>query len=697
MKVYEGKDIRNVGVVGHGHCGKTMLTSALLYAAGAVNRLTRPDEGNTVTDFDDEEIQRKLTISTSVAIAEWNKAKVNLLDTPGFNTFIQDSRSALQAADSAIIVVDGVAGIEVMTEKVHSFTDEFHMPHTFFINKMDRERSDFERCVENIHEVFGKTAFPIQLPIGSEKNFSGIVDLLAMKAYTYTANGDGKGKEIPIPSDMEAAAKLGHDQLVEIVAEGKDELMEEFFEQGTLAEEHMIAGLQEAIENDKLFPILCGSASLNIGMDLLLSYIVEFCPSPLQHHDVKAQIADKEIEHPIRDSDQATAFVFKTLADAFAGRVNYFKVMSGVIKNDDHLFNSRTGTEERLAHLSVPMGKQLVGVTELHAGDIGAVAKLRETVTNDTLATKNSSLRYPTITLPEPSIAYAVSAKSRNDEDKMGNAVSRILEEDRMLRFYRDPATNEFLLAGMGQQHIEIVVSRLKKRYNVDVALAAPKVPYRETIRGRAEVQGRHKKQTGGHGQFGDCWVRVEPLERGAGFEFSNEIFGGAIPRNFVPAIEKGMIEAAQRGFLAGFPVVDWKVTVYDGSYHDVDSSEMAFKMAARKAFKAAMAACKPTLLEPIMNVEVQAPVEYAGDLMGDLNGRRGRISGMDTKGATQIVRAQVPMSEMLSYQNDLTSMTQGRASFSMEFDHYDFVPAPQAEKIIAAAKAAKGVEEEEE
>ena len=697
MKVYEGKDIRNVGVVGHGHCGKTMLTSALLYTAGAVNRLTRPDEGNTITDFDDEEIQRKLTISTAVAIAEWKGRKINILDTPGFNTFIQDARSALQAADSALIVVDGVAGVEVMTEKVHGFTDEFHMPHTFFINRLDRERSDFQRCVENIHEVFGRTAFPIQLPIGTEKNFNGIVDLLAMKAYTYTPGGDGKGKEIPIPADMADAAKAGHDQLVEIIAEGKDELMEEFFEQGTLAEEHMVAGLQEAIENDKLFPILCGSAAQNIGMDLLLNYLVEFKPSPLQHHDVKAQIADQEVEHPITDSDQASAFVFKTMADPFAGRVTYFKVMSGVVKNDDHLFNSRTGTDERLAHLSVPMGKQLIGVTELHAGDIGAVAKLKDTVTGDTLGIRNANIKYPNVQLPEPSIAYAVSAKSRNDEDKMGNAVARILEEDQMLRFYRDPATNEFLLAGMGQQHIEIVVSRLKKRYNVDVQLAAPKVPYRETIRGRAEVQGRHKKQTGGHGQFGDCWVRVEPLERGAGFEFANEIFGGSIPRQYVPAIEKGMLEAAQRGYLAGFPVVDWKVTVYDGSYHDVDSSEMAFKMAARKAFKAAMAACKPTLLEPVMNVEVQAPVEFAGDLMGDLNGRRGRISGMDTKGSTQIVRAQVPMSEMLEYQNDLTSMTQGRGSFTMEFDHYDYVPAQQAEKIIAAAKAAKGVEEEEE
>jgi elongation factor G len=698
LKVYEGKDIRNVGVVGHLHCGKTMLTSALLYTAGATNRLTRPDEGNTVTDFDDEEVQRKITIATAVAVAEWQKTKINLLDTPGFNSFIHDTRAALQAADSALIVVDGVSGVEVMTEKVHSFTDEFRMPHTFFINKLDRERADFQRAMASIHEMFGRAAVPIQLPIGSEKSFTGVIDLLAMKAYSYTPSGEGKGKEIPIPAEMASAAKAGHDALVEIIAEGKDELMEEFFEQGTLAEEHMVAGLAEAIENDKLFPILCGSAYQNVGMDLLLKYLVEFCPSPLQHHDVKAQVGDKEIEHPITDTDQASIFVFKTLADPFAGRVSYFKVMSGVLKNDDHLVNMRTGTDERLAHLSIPVGKQLVAMTELHAGDIGAVAKLKDTLTNDTLAPKGATIMYPALQNPEPSIAYAISAKSRQDEDRMGNAVARLLEEDPMLRFYRDPATNEFLLAGTGQQQIEIIVSRLKKRYNVEVTLAAPKVPYRETIRGRAEVQGRHKKQTGGHGQFGDCWVRVEPLERGGGFQFANEVFGGSVPRQYIPAIEKGMVEAAQNGFLAGYPVVDWKVTVYDGSYHDVDSSEMAFKLAARKAFKAAMAACKPALLEPIMNVEVQAPVEFAGDLMGDLNGRRGRISGMDTRGGTQIIRAQVPMSEMLNYQNDLISMTQGRASFTMEFDHYDYVPAQQADKIIAAAKAAKaGVEEEEE
>jgi elongation factor G len=389
--------------------------------------------------------------------------------------------------------------------------------------------------------------------------------------------------------------------------------------------------------------------------------------------------------------------VFKTAADPFAGRVSYFKVVSGVLKNDANLVNTRSGGAERVSHIGTLAGKSINPVPEIHAGDIGGVAKLKETLTGDTLADKNSQIAYGAVKLPEPSIAYAIAAKTRNDEDRMGNAIHKILEEDQSLRFYRDPQTKDFLLAGSGQQHVEIIVSRLKKRYSVDVELHAPKIPYRETIRGKADVQGRHKKQTGGHGQFGDCWIRVEPLARGEKFAFENEVFGGAIPRNFIPAIEKGIVEAAEKGFLAGFPMVDFKVTVYDGSYHDVDSSEMSFKLAARKAFKAAMETAKPVLLEPVMTVEVQAPVEYAGDLMGDMNGRRGRISGMDTKGGTQIIKAQVPMAEMLNYQNDLISMTQGRASFTMEFDHYDFVPALQAEKVIAAAKAAKTGEEEEE
>jgi elongation factor G len=697
VKVYESKDIRNVGVVGHGDSGKTTLTAGLLFTAGATNRLLRVDEGNTITDFDEEEIQRKITISTAIAVAEWKKTKINILDTPGYNIFINDTRGALVAADAAIIVVDGVAGVEVQTEKVWAFAEQFKLPRAVVVNKLDRDRADFARALASVQENFGRTAVPIHLPIGSERDFKGIIDLIRMRAFTYTPGGDGKGKEGDIPAQYAGEAQTAHEALVEMVAEGNDAYMEEFFEKGTLPVDHILDGMRTGIREMRIFPVMCAAANLNIGADLILDLIVDDMPNPTERGEITAFVNGTEAHRPIAESGLASAYVFKTTADPFAGRINFFRVDTGIIKNDASLQNVNKNSAERLAHLSSPNGKTLQPITELHAGDIGAVAKLKDTLTGDTLAEKGFDITYPPVKLPEPSIAFAIEAKSRNDEDRMGNAVHRILEEDQSLRFYRDPQTREFLLAGSGQQHVEIVVSRLKKRYGVDVTLKAPKIPYRETIRGRADVQGRHKKQTGGHGQFGDCWIKMEPLPRGSNFQFANEIFGGSIPKNFIPAVEKGIVDAAANGYLAGYPMVDFKVTVYDGSYHDVDSSELAFKLAARKAFKAAMLEAKPTLLEPIMNAEIQAPVEYAGDLMGDLNSRRGRIAGMDTKGATQFIRAQVPMSEMLNYQSDLTAMTQGRASFTMEFDHYDYVPQLQADKVIAAAKAAKMGEEEEE
>ncbi|MGO4882900.1 MAG: elongation factor G [Bryobacteraceae bacterium] len=696
MKIYEGKDIRNVGVVGHGDSGKTTLTAALLYTSGATSRLLRVDEGNTITDFDEEEIQRKVTISTALAVAEWKKAKINILDTPGYNIFINDTRGALVAADAALVVVDGVAGVEVQTEKVWSYANDYKLPRAVVINKLDRERSSFDRALSSVQEAFGRTAIPVQIPIGAERDFKGVVDLVRMKAYTYTPDGDGKGKESDIPGDLADAAQKAHEALVELVAEGNDALMEEFFDKGTLPAEHILDGIRDGLNNMRLFPVLCCSALHNLGTDQILNFVVDHLPAPTER-DVTVKANGEETPRKVADAGPCAAFVFKTTADPFAGRITYFKVYSGVVRNDANLYNVQKSTAERLAHIGVPVGKTLMPVTEVHAGDIGAVAKLKDTLTGDTLADKGVAFTFPPVQLPEPSIAFAIEAKSRQDEDRMGNAVHRILEEDQSLRFYRDPQTKEFLLGGSGQQHVEVVASRLKKRYGVEVLLKAPKIPYRETIRGHADVQGRHKKQTGGHGQFGDCWIRMEPLARGAKFEFVNEIFGGSIPKNYIPAVEKGILEAAEGGFLAGYPMVDFRVVLYDGSYHDVDSSELAFKLAARKAFKNAMQEAKPTLLEPIMNVEIQAPVEYAGDLMGDLNSRRGRISGMDTRGNTQFVRAQVPMAEMLNYQNDLTSMTQGRGTFTMEFDHYDYVPALQADKIIAAARAAKTGEEEEE
>ncbi len=559
-----------------------------------------------------------------------------------------------------------------------------NLPCIFVVNKLDRERSSFERALASIHDRFGRAAVPVHLPLGEEKNFTGMIDLIRMKSYCYKTDGDGKGKEGDIPTPQEAASTTAHEALVEMVAEGNDELMEEFFNTSTLPVEHILSGLKEAIQTRRIFPVLCLSASHNIGTDLAMNFIAEMLPSPA------------EGPQKIAPNDPLSAFVFKTSADPFAGRVTFFKIKSGNLKDDAHLNNMRSNINERLAHIATPFGKTLQPVTELRCGDIGVVAKLKDTLTGDTLCEKTNCTVYKGVEIPEPAIAYAISAKTRSDEDRLSAAIHKILEEDLSLRFYRDPMTKEFLLAGNGQQHLEVVVSRLKRRYGVEVQLHAPKIPYRETIRGTASVQGRHKKQTGGHGQFGDCWIRMEPLPRGEKFQFANEIFGGAIPRNFVPAVEKGIVEAAEQGFLAGYPVVDFKCTVYDGSYHDVDSSEMAFKLAGRKAFRAGMQQAKPAILEPVMKVSVETPIDFAGDLLSDFNSRRGRISGMDIKGAMQTINASVPMSEMLNYQNELISMTQGRASFHMEFDHYDYVPGPQAEKIITAAKAHMTVEEEE-
>ena len=689
MKVYDGTDLRNVALVGHLHSGKTSLTAAMLFTAGATSRLTRVDEGNAPTDFDEEEVARKFSISAAIAPVEWKKNKVNLVDTPGFNSFLYETKAALVGADAGVVLVDGVAGVEVGTEHVYNLCVESNIPRAFLINKLDRERSSFDRALQSIEAAFGRGVIPVQLPIGSEKEFKGVIDLIRMRAWIYSSDGDGKGTEQDIPADLNDAATAAHEALVEIVAEGNDALLEEFFAEGTLPVDHIVEGLRQAIREQRLFPVFCSSALHNIGTGQLLDQFAELLPNPGEHGDAHGSWNGHEENRKMHDAAPLSVYVFKTIADPFAGRLSYFRVISGVLKNDAHLINAAKGTDERFAHIACPLGKTLLPVNELHAGDIGAVAKLKDTLTGHTLHDKASPVQYTPVQLPEPSIAYAISAKSRNDEDKLGQTIHRIMEEDLCLRFIRDPQTKDFLLHGTGQAHIETVVSKIKRRYHLDVALHAPKIPYRETIRGAASAQGRHKKQTGGHGQFGDCWIRMEPLDRGAGFQFANETFGGSVPRNFIPAIEKGIVEIAANGYLAGYPMVDFKVTVFDGSYHDVDSSEMAFKLAARKAFKAAMLAAKPSLLEPVMRVEIQAPIEFAGDLMSDVTGRRGRMSGMETKGSTQVIRAMIPMAEMLTYQNDLTAKTQARGSFSMEFDHYDYVPPLQTDKIVAAAKAA--------
>ena len=701
VKTYTGENVRNVAAIGHSHSGKTSLVSALLYTAGTTPRLGRVDDGTTVTDYDEEEVSRQMTISASVAAIEWNKVKINLIDTPGFNMFVHEAELALPIVDAALVVVDSVSGVQVVTQKVWGVADKLKLPRVIVCTRMDRERADFERVMQSLTSGFGRTVVPVQLPIGAEKNFKGVVDLVKMKAYYYEMGGNGKARVEDIPADMAEQAKTAHEALVELVAEGDDELMTEFFETGTIGEEHIVAGIHNAIREDKLFPVLFASGLGNMGSDEVLDFMTDYVPSAVERKSFAGVPASGDGDAPKREispSAPLSLFVFKTVSDPFAGRISYFKVVSGVLKNDATVNNFTRGTTEKFAHISVVEGKQLVPVNELSAGDIGAVAKLKETLTADSLGDKAAPIQYPTIALPEPAITFAIEPKSRADEDKLGVGVHKLMEEDAMLRFFRDPQTKDFLIAGTGQQHIEVVVSKLKRRYHTEVVLKAPKVPYRETIRGTADVQGRHKKQSGGHGQFGDCKIKMSPLPRGAQFEFVNDIFGGAIPKNYIPAVEKGILEAAQRGFLAGYPVVDFKVSLYDGSYHDVDSNELSFKTAGRIAFKKAMEQAKPALLEPIMQVEITVPDEFAGAIMGDMNSRRGRIQGMDNQGGNTIIRAHAPMAEMLSYGTDLTAMTQGRGSFTMELDHYDFVPAAQQEKIIAAHKAAgAGLAEEEE
>ena len=701
MKVYEGANVRNLAVVGHGHAGKTSLVSAMLYAAGATPQMGRVDTGSTVTDFDEEEVARQMSISSAIGVAEWGKTKLNLIDTPGFNMFVHEAKLALPAVESVMLVVDGVAGVEVVTDRVWQYAEEYALPRIIVGGRMDRERADMGRMMESLTGAFGRTVIPVQLPIGAEKSLSGVVDLVKMKAYTYDMGGNGKGKEGDIPANLAEAAKAAHEKLVELIAEGNDALMEEFFDKGTIGEEHLVPGLREAIRDRRIYPVLFSSGLGNIGTDRLLDFCVDYLPAAADRAPVQGVASPNNGEPPARkvaDSEPLSLFVFKTVSDPFAGRISFYKVYSGVLKNEAALQNFTKSTTEKFSHISVMQGKTAVAVPELHSGDIGAVAKLKDTLTGDTLGDKSAPIQVPKVTLPEPAITFAIEPKTRADEDKLANGIHKLMEEDAQLRFFRDPQTKEFLIAGTGQQHIEVVVSKLKKRYHTEVNLKAPKVPYRETIRGRADVQGRHKKQTGGHGQFGDCKIKMEPLPRGSGFEFVNDIFGGSIPKNFIPAVEKGIIETAARGYLAGFPMVDFRVMLYDGSYHEVDSSELSFKLAGRIAFKKAMETAKPTLLEPIMKVEITVPDEFAGTIMGDLNSRRGRIQGMDNKAGKTVIKAEVPMAEMLTYGVELTSMTQGRGSFAMEMNHYDIVPAQQQEKIIAAAKAERGeVTDEEE
>ena len=698
MKLYGGTDIRNIALVGHSGAGKTQLAAAMLFAAGAVNRLGMVDEGTTVTDFDEEEIERKHTLVSSVAFAEWDGVKINVVDTPGMSNFMSDTRAAMRVADAVVIVVDAVAGVEVQTEKVWAISDELELARLVVLNRLDRERASLDRSVASLREACGRAVVPIQLPIGEEKSFSGIVDLVAMKAVSFATDGSGKRSEIEIPAEMADAASRARDGLIEMVAEADDALMERFFEAGTLTQAELEQGLRSAVASRRIFPLVCSSATGNIGVQPLLNAIKTYVPSPSDHP--LSAVAPKSGDAVAYDSGEdapATAFVWKTIADPFAGRITLFRVASGSLVSDTTIYNLTRETNERLGSLAVLQGKTQTVVQAINAGDLGAIAKLKETQTADTLAPKGTAHAFTPIKFSEPVLSYAIEPKSRGDEEKISGSLHRLEEEDPTIRYARDPQTGQLLLSGQGQLHIEVTVAKLKRRFGVEVNLKLPRIPYRETVTAATEAHGRHKKQTGGHGQFGDCRIRVKPLPRGADFRFADEIFGGSIPRGFIPAVEKGIQEARTKGYLAGYPMVDFEVALYDGQFHAVDSNEMSFKMAGRLAFRDAMSRAKPTILEPVMDVEVHAPSDFAGDLMGDLNSRRGRIGGMETRGASTVIKAQVPMAEMLTYEQQLTSSTSGRGSYRMEFSHYEEVPSHLQAKIVAEAKAERGEVQDED
>jgi elongation factor G len=697
MKDYTPDRIRNVALIGHGASGKTSLASAVLYDGGATSRLTKVDKGNTVTDFEPEEIDRKITISTALCFIEWNGFKINILDTPGYSNFLWDTRAALRAADAAVAVVCGVAGVEVGTEKVWAMADELGLPRLIVVNKLDRENSNFDRTVAEIRQFFGRRAVPVQMPLGAEKDFRGVIDIIGQKTWVFERDESGKSTDGPVPDDLKAEVEKRSRELVEMVAENDEKLMEKYLEKGELGPEEVREGFKAGVRKGQLVPIFAASALLNIGIQPLIDGIGAYAPSPVDKPSIPVFVNGKD-ESLKPDADAPfSALVFKTVSDPYTGRISMMRVFSGKANPDSAVSNPRKETDEKLGGLFFLQGKDQIPAGQAKPGDLLATAKLKVTSTGDTLSAKGSGIVVRPIRFPEPSISFAIEPKTRADEDRISQASHRIMEEDPTVRFERDPDTAQLLISGGGELHVRIVTDKLKKRYNVDVDLKPPKISYKETIKGRADVQGRHKKQTGGRGQFGDVWIKMEPLPRGKDFEFEDKIFGGAIPRNFIPSVEKGLLDARKKGVLAGYPVVDFKVTLYDGSYHEVDSSDIAFKIAASKAFKLAMQQAKPTILEPVMNVEVYTPEAYMGDIMGSLNGRRGKVAGMEQKGNMRILKAVVPMSEMLDFEPTLTSITGGRGSFIMEFSHYEEVPAHLQQKIIAEAVKEGRVKQEEE
>lgn len=697
MKKYEPGAIRNVGIFSHGGEGKTSIVDAMLFLAGENTRLGSVDDGTSLMDYEPEEVERKITISSALACFEWGKNKINLLDTPGDDNFISDAKLCMRVVDGAIIIVSAVSGVKVQTKKVWGYANEFGATAGIFINKMDRERADFARTIEDIKKNFtDKTCLAVQVPIGQEEDFKGIIDLLSMKAYIYKDDVSGVFDTVDIPAAEADLAQKYREQLVETAVEMDDEVMERYLNGDEIRPEEIEKCLNSGIAGNKIVPIFCGSAVKNIGINTLLDNIVKLFPAPTFKKEIDG-INPKNGEKMVREQSGAqpfSALVFKTITDPFAGKLTMFRVYSGEIHPDMTVLNVLKDEKERIGQIFYLVGKKQKPAGAASAGDIAVVAKLKDVQTGDTLCDEKAPIRYEGVTVPSPVISFSLQPKAKGDEDKLNTSLARLIEEDQTIKYSRDEQTKEFLLSGMGQVHIEVVVERMKRKFGVEVDLKDPKVPYKETIKGTCKVQGKYKKQSGGKGQYGDTWLEMGPMPRGEGFEFVDKIVGGAIPRQYIPAVEKGIAEALNQGILAGYPVVDFRVTLYDGSYHDVDSSEMAFKIAASMGFKKGLEQCKPVLLEPIMKMEVIVPDENMGDIMGDMNARRGKIMGVETKGSNQVVKAVVPMAEVLRYAPDLRSMTGGRGTFTMEFSHYEEVPAQISEKIVEAAKREKEAQE---
>lgn len=691
MAKYESKSIRNVAFIGHGGTGKTSLCESMLYVSGKTDRLGRVDDGTSSMDYEPEEQKRHISISSSANYFEWEKHKINIIDTPGDSNFAYDTQSCLRIVDAAVIIIDAVSGVEFQTEKVWEYADEFNLPRIVFINRMDRERADFYNAIDSVKTRIGKKTTPLFLPIGKEDSFTGIVDLINMKALIV---GDGKGayNTADIPADMVNDAQSYRETMVEDIAESDEELMDKYLEAGELSVDELKAGLRKSVLTGGIIPVICGSAARNIGVLPFIDLIVNNLPSPVDRGPItgkKPGTDEKEVREP-DESAPFSAMVFKTIADPYAGKLTLFRVFSGSVTSDANFYNISRKVNERFGNLFFLEGKVQKAAEAVIPGDIAAVAKLKETVTGDTICNDKSPIIYEKVTPPPTIMSFAIEPRSRGDEEKIVSSINRLIEEDPTLTFHRGEQTHEMILSGMGQVHIEVTVEKMKRKFGVEVNLKTPKVPYLETIKGKTNVQGRYKKQSGGRGQFGDCWLDIEPLPRGTGFEFMDKIVGGVIPQQYRPAVEKGIVEAMQEGVLAGYPMVDIKVSLVDGSYHTVDSSEMAFKIAGSLGFKKGVLACQPILLEPIVNIDIEIPDEYMGDVIGDLNSRRGRVLGMDAKGSHQIIKGQVPLAEILKYAPDLRSMTSGRGTFTYQHSHYEEVPPFIAEKIIAEAKKEK-------